>query len=200
MRVLDSDLTSYARVRNAALDGFARNGVAATSIRDIAKAAAFSPGLVQHHFPSKASLIEAVNDYVVEIATAAFSRPLDAHSDIQQQLGDRVTAFVREHPTILRYVARSAADGEQGALELFDAFFAIARTQWQGLADRGVLRPDTDIAWAALHAVIVNLATVLFTAAIDRHLPERFFTPIQLERWNAASTALFREGIYRRRS
>jgi AcrR family transcriptional regulator len=200
MRVLASDLTTYARVRNAALEGFARDGVAGTSIRDIAKAAEVSPGLVQHHFPNKAALIGAVNDYVIDIATTAFSQPFDTDSptDIQQQLGDRVTALVREHPTTLRYVARSAADGDETALVLFDAFLAIARSQWQTVADQGLLRPDTDITWAALHAVVINLGTILLTDAIDRHLPEPFFTPEQLERWNAASNALFREGIYRR--
>jgi TetR/AcrR family transcriptional regulator, regulator of cefoperazone and chloramphenicol sensitivity len=199
MRVVASDLTTYARVRNAALQGFARDGVAGTSIRDIARAAGVSPGLVQHHFPNKASLIAAVNDFVIGIATDAFSQPLDSASsaDIHQQLGDRVTALVREHPTALRYVVRSAADGEENALVLFDAFFAIARSQWQTVADQNLLRPDTDITWAALHAVIINLGTVLLTSAIDRHLPEAFFTPTQLERWNAASTALFREGVYR---
>jgi AcrR family transcriptional regulator len=200
MHVLESDLTAYARVRNAALEGFARDGVAGTSIRDVAKAAEVSPGLVQHHFPSKAALIEAVNDYVIDIATTAFSRPIETDSptaDIQQQLGDRVTALVREHPTALRYVARSAADGDETALVLFDALVAIARSQWQAVADQDLLRADTDIAWAALHAVVINLGTILLTDAIDRHLPEPFFTPGQLKRWNAASNALFREGIYR---
>ncbi|HTD57979.1 MAG TPA: TetR/AcrR family transcriptional regulator [Solirubrobacteraceae bacterium] len=199
MRVLASDLTTYARVRNAALEGFARDGVAGTSIRDVAKAAEVSPGLVQHHFSNKAALIEAVNDYVIDIATNAFSRPPDNDSpaDIQQQLGDRVTALVSEHPTALRYVARSAADGDETALELFDTFLTISRAQWQAVADQDLLRPDTDIAWAALHAVVINLGTILLTDAIDRHLPEPFFTPEQLQRWNTASSALFREGIYR---
>jgi AcrR family transcriptional regulator len=199
MRVVASDLTTYARVRNAALEGFARNGVAGTSIRDIAKAGGVSPGLVQHHFPNKVSLIAAVNDHVIDIANEAFSQPLDTAStvaDIHQQLGDRVTALVREQPTALRYVVRSAADGEEAALLLFDAFFAIACSQWQTVADQNLLRPDTDLTWTALHAVIINLGTVLLTSAIDRHLPEAFFTPTQLERWNAASTALFREGVY----
>jgi AcrR family transcriptional regulator len=199
MHVLASDLTTYARVRNAALEGFARDGIASTSIRDIAKAAEVSPGLVQHHFPNKAALIAAVNDYVIHIATDTFSQPLDSDSpiDIHQQLGDRVTALVHEHPTALRYVARSAADGEENALVIFDAFLDIARSQWQAAADRNLLRPDTDITWATLNAVVINLGTILLTNAIDRHLPEPFFTPGQLERWNAATTALFREGIYR---
>ena len=195
-----SDLTGLARIRNAALEGFARDGVAATSIRDVAKRAGVSPGLVQHHFPTKAALVDAVTEHVVALATEAFSDLSENGSPMQaqQELGDRVTAFVAEHPTAVLYVARSAADGEQAALEIFDAFVAIAREQWRRLDDRGLLRADVDLEWTALHAVVHVLGTLLLKDAIDRHLPAPFFTPAQLERWNAASNALFREGTYRR--
>jgi TetR/AcrR family transcriptional regulator, regulator of cefoperazone and chloramphenicol sensitivity len=194
-----SDLTGLARIRNAALQSFARDGVAATSIRDVAREAGVSPGLVQHYFSSKAALVAAVNEHVVAIATKAFSDLSESRSPVgaQQELGDRVTAFVREHPTAVLYVARSAADGDRAALEIFDTFAAIAERQWRRLADHDLLRPDTDLTWTALHAVVFVLGTVLFRDAVERHLPQPFYTPQQLERWNAASNALFREGTYR---
>src|SRR5262252_4469110 len=65
MAIAPSDLTSAARIRDAALEAFSARGVAGTSIRDVAKAAAVSPGLVQHHFRSKAGLRRAVDDFVV---------------------------------------------------------------------------------------------------------------------------------------
>jgi AcrR family transcriptional regulator len=194
-----SDLTGLARIRNAALESFARDGVAATSIRDVAKEAGVSPGLVQHYFASKAALVEAINGHVVAIATDAFS-DLSEHSsplEAQQELGDRVTAFVRENSTAVLYVARAAADGDQAALAMFDAFVAIAQRQWQRLADHDLLRPGTDLTWTSLHAVVLVLGTVLLRDAVERHLPRPFYTPEQLERWNAASNALFREGTYR---
>jgi TetR/AcrR family transcriptional regulator, regulator of cefoperazone and chloramphenicol sensitivity len=194
-----SDLTGLARIRNAALDGFARDGVPATSIRDVAKRAGVSPGLVQHYFPSKTALVDAVNAHVLELATDAFTDLSESTTPIeaQQELGDRVTAFVAEHPTALLYVARSTADRDDAALGIFDAFVAIAGAQWQRLADNDLLRPDTDLTWTALHAVVMILGTVLLRDAIERHLPEPFFMPAQLDRWNAASNALFREGTYR---
>ena len=194
-----SDLTGLARIRNAALEGFARNGVRATSLRDVAKAAGVSPGLVQHHFATKDALVRAVNDYVVAIAADAFSDLPETGSplEVQKELGDRVTAFVAEQPTALLYVARSAADGDETTLRIFDAFVEIARGLWQRLADHGVLRRDADVTWSALHGVVLVLGTVLFREAIDRHLPESFFAPEELERWNVATNALFRQGMYR---
>jgi AcrR family transcriptional regulator len=199
MGVAVSDLTALARIRNAALDGFAADGVAATSIRDVAKRAGVSPGLVQHYFASKAALVQAVNEYVVQIASEAFRDLPESGSavDVQQQLGDTVTASVREHPTALLYVARCSADGEPAALQIFDAFVAIVREHWQRLADQGLLRPDTDLTWSALQGVVLVLGTVLLKDAFDRHLPAPFFTAEQMERWNTANNALFRQGVYR---
>lgn len=199
MNVAASDLTAYARIRNAALDGFARDGVAATSIRAVAKAAGVSPSLVQHHFSSKAELVRAINDYVIAIARDAFTETPEygAPTDVVQELGDRVTAFVRDHPIALLYVARSTADGDEAAMRIFDAFFAIARAQWQAVADQGLLDPTTDLDWLALHIVVFNLGTVLLQAAINRHLPQPFFTDEQLARWNIATTTLVSRGSYR---
>ncbi|HTA13857.1 MAG TPA: TetR/AcrR family transcriptional regulator [Solirubrobacteraceae bacterium] len=194
-----SDLTTFARIRNAALEGFARDGVSATSIRNVAKAAGVSPGLVQHHFPTKAALSEAVNDHVVSIAVAAFADVPTARStvDASTELGRRVTALIREHPDALRYVARASSEADPGALELFDTFMSIAEKQWEQLAADGLLRADIDQQWTALNTIIFNLAPLLFQPALDRHLPHPFSSPQGLERWQNAGTKLFQHGIYK---
>jgi TetR/AcrR family transcriptional regulator, regulator of cefoperazone and chloramphenicol sensitivity len=197
--VASSDLTGYARIRNAALEGFARDGVKATSIRAVAKRAGVSAGLVQHHFPSKASLRDAVNAHVVALVGSSFADMPVAAPDANpfEQLGERVTRLVGEQPDALRYAARAIVEDDEAALDLFDSFVAIARAQWELLAGEGRLRPDLDVQWGALHTVIFNLGTVLFAKAIDRHLEQPFFTPAQLERWNVASTALMQRGAER---
>lgn len=194
-----SDLTASARIREVALELFSERGVAATSIRDVATQAHVSPGLVQHHFATKAGLREAVNDHVVALASEAFGDlPVDGDpTQIQRQMGDRVTAFVRDQSRALRYVARAVADRDEGALRIFDAFVALSAAQWKRFDEHGLLRPDADSDWAALHVVVLNLATVLMREAIERHLPAPFTDPDELERWNQASNALFQHGLYR---
>ena len=44
------DLTARARIRDAALVLFAERGTNSTTVRDIAKAAGVSGGLLRHHF------------------------------------------------------------------------------------------------------------------------------------------------------
>jgi hypothetical protein len=48
-----------------------------------------------------------------------------------------------------------------------------------------------------MHLVIFNLATILFEGAIDANLPSPLFEPEQLSRWNAATTELYRRGMFR---
>lgn len=200
MRVSDQDLTAVARIRNAALEGFARDGVEATSIRDVAKAANVSPGLVQHHFKTKADLERAVNEYVIQIAAEAYRGFEGATAgasteELLQAMGDFITAFVRDHRSALLYVIRSAALGEEAGLGIFDAFVAIVGAQVERLAGDGALRDDVDPLWTCLHVVIFNLGTVMLEPAIDRHLPEPFHSPAQLERWNEATTRLVSSGV-----
>lgn len=203
MRASDQDLTAVARIRNAALDGFARDGVAATSIRDIARAANVSSGLVQHHFKTKAALERAVNDYVVQIAIEAYegfeeSTATSTTDELLEAMGDRITAFFREHRSALLYVIRSAAQGERAGLNIFDAFLALIDKQVQRLADEGALRDDVDRPWTGLHVVIMNLGTVMLEPAINRHLSEPLRNPEQLDRWNKATTEVFRRGVVER--
>lgn len=199
MRVSDQDLTAVARIRNAALEGFARDGVEATSIRDVAKAAGVSAGLVQHHFKTKADLERAVNEHVVQIATEAYAGFEDdtaalTTEELLQEMGRRITDFVREHRAALLYVIRSAAQGEEAGLNIFDAFVTLIDAQVQRLADEETLRSDVDRLWLGLHVVIFNLGTVLLEPAINRHLAGSFRDPGELERWNRAATDIMHHG------
>lgn len=58
-----------ARIRDAALTGFAARGFTRTTVRDIAAAAGVSPGLVIHHFGSKEGLRVACDDHVFTVFT-----------------------------------------------------------------------------------------------------------------------------------
>lgn len=187
------------RICEAALLGFAERGVARTSIRDVAAAVGISAGVVQYHFASKDKLREAVHEYVISRAAELFDElpPGESAEEIQRELGDRVTGMAREHPEALLYVARLTADEDPAAFEIFDALVEIANDQWQRLATEGILRPDVDLGWAALQAIVLILGSALFEGAIGRHLPTPWRDSEQLERWNRANSELFRLGLYK---
>jgi AcrR family transcriptional regulator len=195
----DDDAGPQSRIRDAALAGFAERGVAATTVRRVAADAAVSPGLVQHYFPSKRALRDAVDRHALALARGAFEHvtPSEESSDLIDEFGRRIAAFVRDHPDVVRHVARSALEDRAPASGLFDAFVGVARGGWDDLAAQDQLRDGVDLEWSALHTVLLNLGTVLFEPSADRHLSEPLMTPEGLDRWRVATTDLFRHGVYR---
>ena len=111
------DLTARARIRDAALRLFAERGLDGTTIRDIAKEAGVSGGLIRHHFGSKddqrAACDSSALDQLMQIKERAV---------VDGQLGN--PAFMSAaHPTVLlayRYLARSLVDGSPAAAAMFD--------------------------------------------------------------------------------
>jgi AcrR family transcriptional regulator len=190
--------SSVERIRNAALKSFATYGTSATSLRTVAAAAGVSVGLVQHHFANKAGLIKAVDDHVLGLVTAAIAPPIpEPPADSVAEMGGRVTRIVAEQPDIVDYVGRALIDGSPLGTTIFDtlAVFGIAR--WSQRNERGETRPDLDLTWAALNALVLPLGTIILRGHIERHLPERFTAPTQLQRWQESVNTLLREGLFR---
>lgn len=195
-----SDLTAAARIRNVALEGFANNGVAATSIRAVAVAANVSAGLVQYHYPSKAALRDAVEEHVLDMATTAFDglRPDAGAGGVAEEFGKRITSQFRDQPAVLRYVARGLIEGDERAMKLFDAFVAIAAALVRRDIADGRMSGEIDREWASLHVLVYNLGVVLLEHVIDRQLSEPLHSADGLERWRKAATAMFEHGLYER--
>jgi TetR/AcrR family transcriptional regulator, regulator of cefoperazone and chloramphenicol sensitivity len=126
MEPAHEDLTARARIRDAALRLFAERGTEGATIRDIAKAAGVSAGLVRHHFGSKEALRDACDSYA-----------LDRAMRIKEQaiLEGQATSpgfMAANHPTVLllyRYFARVLLDGSQPAAAMFDQMVDLTE-QW----------------------------------------------------------------------
>jgi TetR/AcrR family transcriptional regulator, regulator of cefoperazone and chloramphenicol sensitivity len=111
------DLTARARIRDAALVLFAERGIDGATIRDIAKAAGVSSGLVRHHFGSKEGLRDACDSYALDRL-----KGLKEEVVLGGHLGD-ASFLAAIHPTVLslyRYLARALLDGSPAATAMFD--------------------------------------------------------------------------------
>jgi AcrR family transcriptional regulator len=117
------DLTARARIRDAALRLFAERGMDGATIRDIAKAAGVSGGLVRHHFGSKDDLRAACDAYALDQIMY-----IKEQAVLHGQLAN--PGFMSAaHPTVLltyRYLARSLVDGSPAAAAMFDEMVGLA--------------------------------------------------------------------------
>ena len=139
------DLTARARIREAALEHFAREGYERATIRAIAQTAGVSPGLLRHHYGSKDALRVACDDYVFEMLHRVNARVLEdpGTAASAQQASKRFG----------RYVARSLADGSPTARPIFDEMVVMTE-QWLVRSDEA--RTDTPSTDRRVRAALVT--------------------------------------------
>lgn len=186
---------SIERIRDVALKIFAIHGTEATSLRMIANAAGVSIGLVQHYFGTKANLIAAVDDYVMKLLGGSLADPLpSAPADPVAEIAQRVTSLVTDHIEVIDYLCRALVDGTPIGVRLFDGLVEVGTGHWEGLAQQGLMRSDVDPVWVALNPLVLVLGTFMLRTHLNRHLPEPFTTPTQLDRWQKATDNLISSG------
>ncbi len=193
------DLKKLERIRLAALNSFATNGAAATSLRSVAADAGVSLGLVQHHFATKAGLIQAVDDYVMSVVIEMVSRPPSAHPrDSIADMGSRITNLLIEHPDVVDYFGRALIDGSPLGTTIWDTLAAFGTARWTTRRETGEARAGIDVTWAALNSLVLALGTLILRGHIERQVPGAFSTPAQLDRWQESVNTLLREGLFPR--
>src|SRR5690606_18012745 len=124
MRSVPDDLTARARIRDAAIIAFAREGDS-VSMRTIAGLAGVSAALIVHHFGDKATLRTVCDEYVVGIFTD------EKHDLIDAPTSDRIRAALNDldrYGPFIDYLARMLVDGSPAADHLFDSMLARTRS------------------------------------------------------------------------
>jgi TetR/AcrR family transcriptional regulator, regulator of cefoperazone and chloramphenicol sensitivity len=195
--VLESDLTAKARIREAAMKLFAAEGVAASSLRAVARAAGVSPGLVVHHFGSKQGLIRAVDEAALLRINLALSEvPIeDSANEVIEGRAEVVAAFLRSQPVLCDYLGRALSERTEASAELFHRLFAFAAKD-ERLIEAGVLRADTDPFWRAMHLVVLVIGPLLLRPLIERELGGDLLAEENATRWTRARTDLLQHGLY----
>lgn len=184
-------------IRDAALRRFAAQGVGATTLRLIASDAGVSLGLVQHRFGTKERLVEAVDQYVLDVIhdELTLETPADqegASEESVEDTGRRVLGLITDHPHVVDYIARAMVDHAPIGTRTFDALFAMGQQRWRRRAEQHRLHPDGDVTWAALNPLLLTLGAIILRHHVERQLPEPLTTPTQLQRWESSVNSLLR--------
>jgi AcrR family transcriptional regulator len=160
------DLTTKARIRDAALGLFPRDGFAATTIRSIAEEAGVSPGLVLHHFGSKDGLREACDSHVV----AKFRETkLAAMEDANlANPGFAATAYQVAQP-LLRYFSWALVRGHDAADDLFDEMLREGMEITRVAVGNGMVKGSPDIATRTTLQMAMMLGMLTLHAHVERN-------------------------------
>ncbi len=139
MRSVDADdLTTRAKIRDAAIARFAADGVDRTTIRSIAAAADVSPGLVIHHFGSKAALRVECDRH---IASYLRDRKIEAMQSGPSLDPLAAMRSVGDGPPVMQYLARTLIENSPEVDAMVDTLVSDAAGYMEEGVRSGVLEP-----------------------------------------------------------
>jgi AcrR family transcriptional regulator len=162
-----ADLTTQARIRDAAVDLFGRAGFAHVTVRQIATEAGVSPGLVIHHFGSKEGLREACDAYVQQV----FSDAIDDMERRGPASAMAQLAHVEQYLPPVRYGTRALKDGGPLATALFGRLVGDTRTWLASSVASGQVRPSDDEHARATLLVCISLGIQMLSDHIAPQIP-----------------------------
>ncbi len=199
----DRNPTARASIRDTALRLFAERGHDAVTVRAIASAAGVSPGLVLHHFGSKAGLRVAVDAHAAESFDAIFVEL--SGPDLAEMLasGETTTsvaeAFARAFPPgspLPAYLRRLLLTNDPTGAALFGRWYAATRRLLDDMVEMGVAAPTEDPAVRAAFLLVNDLAVILLRHQIATAIGDDPLTPAGLDRWATDVTAVYTEGAF----
>ena len=139
MRSVD-DLTTTARIRDAAIRQFGEHGFS-TGVRAIATAAGVSAGLVIHHFGSKDGLRKVCDEHIAEQIRSAKSESI--------QSSDPATWFaqmaeIEDYAPMMAYLVRSMQSGNELARGFWQKMLENVEQYLETGVRAGTLKPSRD--------------------------------------------------------
>jgi AcrR family transcriptional regulator len=161
-----NDLTTKARIRDAALARFPKSGFAATTIRAVAADAGVSPALVVHHFGSKEGLREACDHYVIEKYRETKLAAMD-----EENWGSAAFAsstFGIAQP-LLRYFSWAMVREHAAAGDLFDEMVRESQEVAQVAVEKGLIRDSADRDTRTTVQMAMMLGMVALHAHVERN-------------------------------
>ncbi|MCX2930761.1 TetR family transcriptional regulator [Mycobacterium sp. CVI_P3] len=135
-----TDLTTAARIRDAAIDLFGTRGFE-VGVRAIAEAAGVSPGLVIHHFGSKEGLRRACDDFIAEEIRSEKSEAIRS-TDPASWLA--AAAEIDSYAPMMSYLVRSMQSGGELARRLWRRMFADIESYLDEGVRAGTVKPSRD--------------------------------------------------------
>lgn len=168
MRSNAEDLTTRARIRDAAIGLFGREGFVRATVRAVAAAAGVSPGLVIHHFGSKDGLRYACDQHVLAQTATQGREKSDPESTGQLLRGylNHPDQYLDE----IAYIRRVLIDESEAGDAFFDAVVRQTQDIIHAGIEAGTIRKFDDVRSTAVVIASNSLSILLLGRHLSRTL------------------------------
>jgi len=185
--------TTREQLLSIAVEMFAANGFAQTSLRAIAKQAGVSPALLVHHFGTKDALIkEAIATTLGHWVADKKAVMLD---DESSQLSHWQT-IMAQGATSLNFYRQVLLAGGDYSQRLFAATVSESENLLEQMRSAGRLRDVKDAKTTALMLALSGLGSVLFMDHIERILGGSIASGPVAKKLINANNQMLEEGIF----
>lgn len=168
-RATNDDLTAKARIRNAAMDLFAQYGESRVSLRAVAAEAGVTLGLVQHHFKTKAGLVEAVDQLIVDFFDAAVSSvsPTGTPGEVAAARDAVVRKMLHDNPAVVNYVRRAVLEPAETQMRLLESLVELTRREVSNLREAGLASTTRRESTQIVEVLVRQFGELLLAPMID---------------------------------
>lgn len=192
-RASADDLTSRARIRDAAVGLIGRDGFDALTVRSVAEAAGVSPGLVIHYFGSKDGLRTECEEYVggrihdaIEQATASL-RAYDLLGEMSRKV---------DLAPLVPYLLRALAEGGDLGRRMFGRVVDDTERYLRAAVVQGAIRPSEDERGRAEMLASFSLGSQLLAQyLVTAGSPQDQVEELQ-RRFTVPALEVFTQGLY----
>ena len=185
--------TTREQLLSIAVEMFAEQGFAATSLRSIAKRAGVSPALLIHHFDTKEALIkEAISKTLGSWVADEKAAILDDESKQLQNW----QAVMAKGTTPLNFFRQVLLAGGDYAERLFDAAVSETEVLLDQMQSTGRLRDLSDKRTTALIMTISGLGSVLLMSQIEKTMGGPISSDLVASRLMTANNEMLRDGVF----
>ncbi|CAM4080188.1 transcriptional regulator BetI [Mycobacterium basiliense] len=195
------DRTARARIRDEALQLFARRGPDAVTMRDIATAAGVSPALLIRHYGSKDGLIEAVDQHVVttfELLLVQMTQQTGTGGlDVAAvpSLLDGLATHLPPASAIPAYLGRLLITGGRAGADLFERLFRLSQNALDQMVSAGIASPGEDSAVRAAFLLVNDLAVLTLRPRLTEVLGVDPLSGAGMRRWAGEVFTIYRDGL-----
>jgi AcrR family transcriptional regulator len=177
------DLSTRARIRDAAMVEFGDKGFKGATMKTIAAAAGVSVGLVQHHFGTKDGLRAACEERVLDLVRFK-TDAVEAGSITDPQV---LSTLMAMGPRVQRYVGRALVEDSPGIREMVDDVMSLGErflsNHWPVRFPPGTQRTRD----AAAVMTAINTSTMMMQSHLARRMLVEPFSEDVLTRIGSAT-------------
>jgi AcrR family transcriptional regulator len=192
------DVQSHGRSQliDSAIRAVAVHGRKGATVRIIADDASVTPGLIMHHFGTKACLLEEADHVVANRFREAMTTPADTLSaeETIKAIASQLSTLIGAEPELRAYVRRSLLEATPSGASIFDQLVDVTLKQVHKYRPEQTTT-DQDLRWTATQVVAINLAGLIFEPFLDKWTEQPPFSAAEVARRTSANARFIQAGV-----